>query len=209
MRRAPGRAGQKGGAGPELRAGVWGAPHTTPMQVDRAKRDSEKGRAERGWQEGGLLTPPHPRTTLRRLPPRPQGSPRCLLAGPGCSGEELLYSHLPTPPSGSQTRRGQEISLGSVAFMMIPQHAHTHVTHIHAHTHPCHTHTCVQTRLCHTHIPHTCVYSVSAHTCVTHTTPVYTHTCVTHTPHPCHTHPGSAVRMTISSVWQHRSWGGG
>lgn len=188
MRRAPGRAGQKGGAGPELRAGVWGAPHTTPMQVDRAKRDSEKGRAERGWQEGGLLTPPHPRTTLRRLPPRPQGSPRCLLAGPGCSGEELLYSHLPMPPSGSQTRRGQEISLGSVAFMMIPQHAHTHVTHIHAHTHTRVTPTPVCKRACVTHTYPTPVSTVSQPTPVSHTPHLCTHTPVSHTHHTRVTH---------------------
>ena len=193
-------AGQEGGAGRELRAGVWGAPHTTPVQVDRDKRDSEKGRAEQGWQEGGLLTPPHPRTTLRRLPPRPQGSPHCLLTGPGCSGEELLYSHLPTPPSGSQTGRGHEISLGSVAFMMIPQHAHTHVTHIHARTHPC-----ANAPVSHTHTPHLCTQCLSPHLAQPPIC-VHTHPCHTHT-HLCHTNPGSAVRMAVSSVWQHRRWG--
>ena len=230
--------------------------------------------------------------------PHSGGCPHGHRASPGCSGEKLLHSHLPTRPSGSQTRRGHEISLGTVAFTMIPQHTHTRVTHIHAYTpvcththvshtpHPCHTHPCTHTCVtptpvckcaCHTnntpmsytHIPHLCTYTpvsqptpvththpchtqpchthtppLCTHTPVSHTHPCYTHTCVTHTrvththvchthttpmshthtphlcthtpvshttpmsyTHPCHTHPGSPVGITVSSVWQHRSWG--
>ena len=149
--------------------------------------------------------------------PHSGGCPHGHRASPGCSGEKLLHSHLPTRPSGSQTRRGHEISLDTVAFTMIPQHAHTRVTHIHAYTpvcththvshtlHPCHTHPCTHTCVtptpvckcaCHTnntpmsytHIPHLCTYTpVSQPTPVTHT-PV-SHTPMSHSyPTPVYTH---------------------
>ena len=133
--------------------------------------------------------------------PHSGGCPHGRRASPGCSGEKLLHSHLPTPPSGSQTRRGHEIRLGSVSFMMIPQHAHT-VSHTSTHTHlcahtpashtsmytpPCHTHTCVQ--MCLSHQYH-------IHVLHTYPTPLYIHTCVT--AHTCHTH----TRVTHTHVTQ-------
>lgn len=162
-------AGHEGGAGRELRAGAWGAPQTTPLQVDRAQRDSEKGRAEQGWQEGGLLTPPHPRTTLRRLPPRPQGLPAVCSQAQAALEKGFSTVTSQHRPVG-QTGRGHEISLGSVAFMMIPQHAHTH-----AHTHPC-----ANAPVTHTYPTPMYTQCLSPH--LAHPPSVYTHTRVTHTP---------------------------
>ena len=151
-----------------------------------------------------MLTPPHPKTTLRRLPPWPQGKPRMLWrkASPQSPPNAARWVSDEERPRDQSGQCGLHDDTTTRTHRVTHIHAytpvctHTRVTHIHVHTPVSHPHLCANVPVtpiphpCLTHISHTSVHTHLCHSPhLSHTHPCHTHPCHTDIPHTCvHTH---------------------